>query len=90
VSLVCRWTNQPWLAIAISGVLFRAYHLIPLSGMYLTFWQYPLTQFFNSVFIGMVWASIYIKRGYETAVLAHTFSDWLPAAVFVLLMDGKT
>mgnify|MGYP001573717490 CR=1 FL=1 len=36
----------------------------------------------------MVWAYVYVKRGYETAVLAHTLSNWLPVAVFVLLMGG--
>ncbi len=84
VSLVWKLTSRPWIGMVISGLLFGAYHLTPLSGMYLTFWQYPLTQFISSAFIGVVWAYVYIKRGYETAVLAHTLSDWLPAAAFTL------
>jgi len=87
VSLVWKLTSHPWVGILVSGVLFGAYHLTPLSGMYLTFWQYPLTQFFSSAFIGVVWAYVYVKRGYETAVLAHTLSDWLPMAVFTLFMS---
>jgi membrane protease YdiL (CAAX protease family) len=87
VSLFWKLTNRRWIPILISGLLFGVYHLTPLSGMYLTFWQYPLTQFFSSSFIGMVWAYVYIKRGYETAVLAHTLSDWLPIAVFILFMN---
>jgi len=88
VSFVWLWTGHRWPAILFSGLLFGAYHLTPLSGMYLTFWQYPLTQFFSSTLIGMVWAYIYTRRGYETAVLAHTLSDWLPVAVFVLFIGG--
>jgi membrane protease YdiL (CAAX protease family) len=87
VSLFWKLTNRSWIAILVSGLLFGAYHLTPLSGMYVTFWQYPLTQFLSSAFIGMVWAYFYVKRGYETAVLAHTLSDWLPAAVFVLFIQ---
>jgi membrane protease YdiL (CAAX protease family) len=85
VSLVWNITHRPWLAVIISGLAFGAYHLTPLSGMYRTFWQYPLTQFFSSAFIGMVWAYVYIKRGFETTVLAHTLSDWLPVAIFSML-----
>lgn len=85
LSLFWRLTRRPWIAIILSGIAFGAYHLTPLSGMYLTFWQYPLTQFFSSTFIGVVWGYAYVKRGYETAVLAHTLSDWLPAAVFTLV-----
>jgi membrane protease YdiL (CAAX protease family) len=85
VSLIWNITHRRWVAIIISGLLFGAYHLTPLSGMYLTFWQYPLTQFLSSAFIGMVWATVYIKRGFETAVLAHTLSDWLPIAIFSLV-----
>ncbi len=87
VSLVWGLSGRRWLAIGVSGLLFGAYHLTPLSGMYLTFWQYPLTQFFSSALIGMVWAYLYIRRGYETAVLAHTLSDWLPIAVSMALMS---
>jgi membrane protease YdiL (CAAX protease family) len=82
VSLIWNVTHRPWLAVIISGLVFGAYHLTPLSGMYRAFWQYPLTQFFSSAFIGVVWAYVYIKHGFETAVLAHTLSDWLPVAIF--------
>ncbi len=88
VPLVWLATRRRWPAILVSGLLFGAYHLTPLSGMYLTFWQYPLTQFFSSAFIGMVWAWFFTRRGYETVVLAHTLSNWLPMAVFVLFMGG--
>ena len=30
-----------------------------------------------------VWGYAYVKRGYETAVLAHTLSDWLPVLLFM-------
>ncbi len=85
LSLFWRLTRRPWIAIILSGIAFGAYHLTPLSGMYLTFWQYPLTQFLGSTLIGIVWGYVYVKRGYETPVLAHTLSDWLPAAVFTLV-----
>jgi membrane protease YdiL (CAAX protease family) len=88
VPLVWLATGRQWPAILVSGLLFGAYHLTPLSGMYLTFWQYPLTQFSSSAFIGMVWAWLFTRRGYEAAVLAHTLSNWLPVAVFVLFMGG--
>jgi membrane protease YdiL (CAAX protease family) len=85
LSLFWRLTRRPWIAIILSGVAFGAYHLTPLSGMYMTFWQYPLTQFLGSSLIGVVWGYVYVKRGYETSVLAHTLSDWLPMAVFMLV-----
>jgi membrane protease YdiL (CAAX protease family) len=50
--------------------------------MYRTFLQFPASQFLASVLIGIVWGYVYVKRGYETAVLAHTFSDWLPFLIF--------
>ncbi len=83
LSLIWRLTRRPWVAVVLSGLLFGAYHLTPLDGMYLNFWQYPLTQFFGSALIGMVWGVVYLKRGYETAVLAHTLSDWLPVVAFM-------
>jgi membrane protease YdiL (CAAX protease family) len=89
LSLVWRLTGRRWLAILLAAILFGAYHLTPLNGMYVTFWQYPLTQFFSSTAIGVVWGYLYVRRGYETAVLAHTLSDWLPVAVYVLAMGGS-
>jgi membrane protease YdiL (CAAX protease family) len=85
LSLFWALTHRKWAAILLSSILFGAYHLTPLSGMYLTFWQYPLTQFLSSTFIGMVWGYVFVRRGYETAVLSHTLSDWLPIAAFMLL-----
>ena len=82
LSFVWRVTRRPWLAVVASAVLFGAYHLSPLSGMYQTFWQYPVSQFLGSTLVGVVWGILYVKRGYETAVLSHTFQDWLPFALF--------
>ncbi len=85
ISLVWRVTRSPWLGVIVSAVLFGAYHLTPLSGMYLIFWKMPASQFLGSAFIGLVWGWLYIKRGYETAVLAHTFQDWVPLALFTVM-----
>jgi membrane protease YdiL (CAAX protease family) len=82
LSFFWRWTHRPRLAIFLSAILFGAYHLTPLSGMYLTFWQFPVSQFAASMLIGLVWGYAYIKRGYEVAVLAHTLSDWVPFLLF--------
>lgn len=84
VSLVWRITTSPWLGIIAGAVLFGAYHLSPLDGLYLTFLKFPISQFLATVFIGTVLGIVYVKRGIETAVLAHTFSDWIPIAVFSL------
>jgi hypothetical protein len=35
-----------------------------------------------STLIGLVWGYLFIKRGYETTVLGHTFSNWLPLMFF--------
>jgi membrane protease YdiL (CAAX protease family) len=70
-------------AILISAVIFGLYHLTPLDGMYRTFWQFPISQFLASTLIGLVWGYVFVKRGYETAVLGHTFSDWIPFMLFV-------
>ena len=82
LSLVWRITRRRWLAIWLSAVVFAVYHLTPLSGMYRTFWQFPISQLVSTTLIGLVWGYGYAKRGYETAVLAHTFSDWLPMILF--------
>ncbi|MEJ2210596.1 MAG: type II CAAX endopeptidase family protein [Anaerolineae bacterium] len=82
LSLLWRWTRRRWLSIILSALVFAAYHLTPLNGMYRTFLQFPASQFLASALIGIVWGYIYVKRGYETAVLAHTFSDWIPFLVF--------
>ncbi len=85
VSLVWRLTRSPWLGIIAGAVLFGAYHLSPLDGLYLIFLKFPMSQFLATVSIGIVLGIAYVKRGVETAVLAHTFSDWIPIAVFSLV-----
>jgi membrane protease YdiL (CAAX protease family) len=83
LSLIWRWTRRRWLAIVLSAVLFAIYHLTPLSGMYRASWEFPISQLVSSTLIGLVWGYAYVKRGYETAVLAHTLSDWLPVLLFM-------
>ncbi len=82
LSLLWKLTNHRWLAIVISSLVFAAYHLTPLNGMYRIFWQFPISQFLASASIGMVWGYLFTKRGYGTAVLGHALSDWLPMMVF--------
>ncbi len=83
LSLVWKLTGKSWLAVVISALVFGAYHLTPLNGMYLTFLKYPISQFLGSVLIGLVWGYLFVKRGFGTAVLGHTLSDWLPLMLFV-------
>jgi membrane protease YdiL (CAAX protease family) len=83
LSLLWKLTTRRWLAIVVSALLFAAYHLSPLDGMYLTFWKYPISQFLASSLIGLVWGYAYARRGYETAVLSHTLSDWVPILLFL-------
>jgi membrane protease YdiL (CAAX protease family) len=82
LSLCWRLTRRRWLAIALSALLFGAYHLTPLNGMYRIFWQSPISQFLASTLIGAVWGYVFVRRGYETAVLGHTLSDWIPFVLF--------
>jgi membrane protease YdiL (CAAX protease family) len=82
LSLCWRLTRRRWPAIALSALLFGAYHLTPLNGMYRIFWQFPISQFLASTLIGAVWGYAFVKRGYETAVLGHTLSDWIPFMLF--------
>jgi membrane protease YdiL (CAAX protease family) len=83
LSLIWKLTNRKWLAILLSALLFGVYHLTPLSGMYRTNWQFPISQFIASTLIGLVWGYLFVKRGFETAVLGHTLSDWLPIMLFM-------
>jgi membrane protease YdiL (CAAX protease family) len=83
LSLIWRWTRRRGLAVLLSAILFAVYHLTPLDGMYRTFWEFPISQLVSSTLIGLVWGYAYVKRGYETAVLAHTLSDWLPVLLFM-------
>jgi membrane protease YdiL (CAAX protease family) len=82
LSFIWKVTKRKWLAIVLSALVFGAYHLTPLSGMYLIFRQFPVSQFLASTLIGLVWGYLFIKRGYETTVLGHTFSNWLPMVIF--------
>jgi hypothetical protein len=50
--------------------------------MYRIFWQFPVSQFLASTLIGAVWGYAFVRRGYETAVLGHTLSDWIPFMLF--------
>jgi len=45
--------------------------------------QYPVAQFVSVSLSGMVFGYFHLKHGYETAVLEHTFSDWLPIIIFM-------
>jgi membrane protease YdiL (CAAX protease family) len=76
--LFWRLTGRPRVAILLSAILFGAYHLSPLDGLYLQYWERPLTIFFLSTIMGIVMGYVYVKRGFETAVLGHTLGDWIP------------
>jgi len=82
LSFIWKLSGRKWLAIALSALVFGAYHLTPLSGMYRIFWQYPISQFTASTPIGLVWGYLFTRRGYGTNVLGHTFSNWLPMMLF--------
>ncbi len=82
VSFVWKVTRRKRLAIIVAALIFGAYHLTPLSGMYRIFWQFPVSQFLASTLIGLIWGYLFLKRGYETVVLGHTFSNWLPLMIF--------
>jgi membrane protease YdiL (CAAX protease family) len=82
LSFIWKLTRRKWLAVFISAILFGAYHLSPLSGMYRINWQFPISQVLASTLIGLVWGTLYVKSGFETAVLGHTLSDWLPMMLF--------
>jgi membrane protease YdiL (CAAX protease family) len=82
LSLCWRFTRRRWLAIALSALVFGAYHLTPLNGMYRIFWQFPISQFLASTLIGAVWGYAFVRRGYETVVLGHALSDWIPFILF--------
>jgi membrane protease YdiL (CAAX protease family) len=83
LSFVWAMTGRRWLAILISALLFAAYHLSPLDGMYLKFWQFPISQFLATTLIGIVWGYAFTKRDYEAAVLSHTMSDGIAVLLFM-------
>lgn len=76
LSLFWRLTRRPWVAIVLSSVLFGAYHLSPLDAVYRQLWERPLTVFTMSAVMGVVMGYVYVRHGYETAVLGHTLGDW--------------
>jgi membrane protease YdiL (CAAX protease family) len=76
LSLFWRLTGRPRVAVILSSLLFGAYHLSPLNAVYRQLWERPLTVFTMSAVMGVVMGYVYIKRGYETAVLGHTLGDW--------------
>lgn len=78
VSLFWRLTRRRWVAIIISALLFGAYHLSPLDAMYRLFWERPISIFITATVMGIVMGYVYLKRGFETAVLGHTLGDWIP------------
>lgn len=77
LSLAWRIIRSAPAAIVVAAVVFGAYHLSPLDGLYEQFWTFPVSQFLASTFTGLVWGATYVERGYETAVLGHTLGDWL-------------
>jgi membrane protease YdiL (CAAX protease family) len=83
VSAVWLLFRRRWLAILVGALLFAAYHLTPLDGYYMHFWQYPVSQFVGSALIGLLWGWLYTRRGYETAVLGHTMSDTIGVVFFM-------
>jgi membrane protease YdiL (CAAX protease family) len=82
LSFLWKVTKRKWPAIILSALVFGAYHLTPLDSMYRTFWQFPISQFIASTFMGLIWGYLFTKRGYETIVLGHTLSNWLPLMLF--------
>jgi len=78
LSFVLALTKKPWVAILVSALFHSAYHFTPLNQLYLIFLKFPISQFVGGVFCSTVSGYVFVKRGYETAVLEHTLSDWLP------------
>lgn len=82
LSFIWLLTGRRWFAIVVSALLFAAYHLTPLDGMYLTFWRFPASQFLGTAIIGLLLGYVFSKRGYETVVLGHTLSNWIGVLFF--------
>jgi membrane protease YdiL (CAAX protease family) len=82
LSTIWKVAKRKWPAIVLSALVLGAYHLTPLSGMYRVFRKYPVSQFSALMLIGLVWGYLFTKRCYETSVLGHAFSNWLPLMVF--------
>lgn len=77
-------TKRPWIAIIISSLCFGLYHLTPIDSLYQVFWQYPLTQVASVFVSGLLYGFFYVKKGFGTNVLGHTFSDWF-AVLYIAL-----
>lgn len=82
LSVVWRVTRSAPLAVVAAALVFGAYHL-SLHGLYEMFWAFPISQFLASTATGLVWGLVYVKRGYEAAVLGHTLGDWLTILIFL-------
>jgi membrane protease YdiL (CAAX protease family) len=82
ISLLIRVFKARWLAVVLTAVLFGLYHITPLSGMYKTFLQMPVSQVVATIPLGLIWGWLFLRKGYESAVAAHTLCDWLPMMVF--------
>lgn len=83
VGLMWRIFKRPGFAVFLAAVLFGLYHITPLSGMYRTFLQFPVSQVFASLLIGLVWGWLFVKRGFGAAVMGHTLSNWVPMLLFM-------
>jgi membrane protease YdiL (CAAX protease family) len=82
LSFIWSVTRRRWLAVVLSALIFGAYHLTPLNSMYLVNWQFPVSHFVAGTLIGLVWGYLFTRRGYETVVLGHTLTNWIPAILF--------
>lgn len=76
-------TKRPWLSLIISSLCFGLYHLTPMNQMYQVYWQFPVAQVVSVFLSGLIFGFFYIKRGFETSVLGHTFCDWISVLFFM-------
>lgn len=77
LSFVWVLTKRPWFAIIVAAIVHSAYHFTPVNLLHETFLQFPVSQFVSGVVTGVWWGYVFIKRGFETAALGHTLSDWI-------------
>lgn len=82
LSLVWALTGRPWFAIVVAAIVHSGYHFTPANLLHQTFLQFPISQFVSGVVMGSWWGYVFVKRGYETAALGHTLSDWLAVLFF--------
>jgi membrane protease YdiL (CAAX protease family) len=81
LSIVWALTKRPWFAILVAAIIHSAYHFTPVNLLHETFLQFPVSQFLSGLVMGVWWGYVFVKRGYETAALGHTLSDWLPLLI---------